>query len=369
MDLVTQRAAVRRFPLVGRGRPACPSLPERVREIADIAEAAARTGTDVLHEAAHALNKAALLASDCGLPDLARNLCWQHINVYRQAGHPLSIRQAGYMLEPVLNLARLQLRADDGQHALRLLDSMYQAVMNRADLVIENRTLPLANLTGSPRERQKLREWVWQQYIADGIRALVLADRWPEAVTHATAHRGIGLHLMDGRQTEIIAHCLRGAPQTARSLLEASTITEPWEQQVAACLRVMCTEPSSTAPDQDVTSMVVQFLADKPKPGYAVFRARLGLTVATLAADVDPGMASLVHDHAATEVLTSGDGYAARDILTNRHPLEGVSGGRRQALARLVESAGLGSKRLPAPLLDSFTCSAKAASEALTATM
>ncbi|MGW0486463.1 hypothetical protein [Nonomuraea sp. NPDC003214] len=40
-------ATLRRFPLVGRGRPAYPSLSERVQEIA---EAATRPGVDVLHE-------------------------------------------------------------------------------------------------------------------------------------------------------------------------------------------------------------------------------------------------------------------------------------------------------------------------------
>ncbi|MEU6720758.1 hypothetical protein ABZ897_55680 [Nonomuraea sp. NPDC046802] len=100
MDLTTLHAVVRRFPLVGRARPACPSLPERVKEIADIADTAARQGADALHEGAHALNKAALLASDCGLPDLARDLCWQHINIYREAGHHLTGSRQGTCSNP-----------------------------------------------------------------------------------------------------------------------------------------------------------------------------------------------------------------------------------------------------------------------------
>ena len=39
---------------------------------------------DGMADAAHALNKAALVASDCGMPYLATDLCWQHINAYRR---------------------------------------------------------------------------------------------------------------------------------------------------------------------------------------------------------------------------------------------------------------------------------------------
>ncbi|MET8139884.1 hypothetical protein ABZU32_06185 [Sphaerisporangium sp. NPDC005288] len=364
MDPTSLRAAVRRFPLVGLARPGHPPLPERVKEIAAIAETAARQGADALHEGAHALNKAALLASDCGLPDLARDLCWQHIDIYREAGHQLTVLQARYMLEPALNLARLQIRADAGQHALRLLDAMYQAVMNGSDLVIEDRTLPLTNLTGTPKERHKLREWIWLQYLADGIRALALADRWDEAVTHARAHRGIGLHLMEGRQAAIIAHCLRGTRGAAQAVLNESTPTEPWEHQVASCLRVMCAEPDGAATSRDAAAMVEQFLGHELMPGYVVFRTRLGLTVATLADTTKA--ANHVHAQLAAEVIESEDGYAARDMLKHR-PLDGISDAHRQALTGLMASSGLGAGALPSPLLDSLTYSAKTASEALAA--
>ncbi|MFD0479886.1 hypothetical protein ACFQ0B_75915 [Nonomuraea thailandensis] len=273
--------------------------------------------------------------------------------------------RARYMLEPVHNLARLQIRADDGQHALRLLDAMYQAVTKDTDLVIGHRTLPLTHLTGAPRERHKLREWVWRQYLADGIRALTLAGRWDEAVTHTRAHQGIGLHLMDGRQVEIIAHCLRGTLGAAQALLEEGTPTEPWEQQVASCLRVMCAEPDGKAASQDVAAMVGQFFGDEPRPGFVVFRTRLGLTVATLA---DTSASSRVLAQLAVEVIESGDGYAARELLRHRS-LDGVSDAQREALTDLVAVSGLESGALPAPLLASLTHSVKIAGEALTAAL
>jgi hypothetical protein len=71
------RRALRWFPLVGWARPACPALGERVAELATIIRDAREPGADTRSAAANALNKAALLASDCGMPDLASNLCWQ----------------------------------------------------------------------------------------------------------------------------------------------------------------------------------------------------------------------------------------------------------------------------------------------------
>ena len=64
------------FPLVQRPRP--PGLPLQAR-IAELAALAARTGQGTRQEqatsAARVLNKAALIASDCGVPALARDLC------------------------------------------------------------------------------------------------------------------------------------------------------------------------------------------------------------------------------------------------------------------------------------------------------
>ncbi|WP_246002470.1 hypothetical protein [Allorhizocola rhizosphaerae] len=65
----------------------------------------------------------------------------------------------------VLNLARLQIRADQGTPALKLLEAMHQAISHHTDLTIGEHVLPTANLTGEQAERRKLREWVWLQVI------------------------------------------------------------------------------------------------------------------------------------------------------------------------------------------------------------
>jgi hypothetical protein len=265
------------------------------------------------------------------------------------------------MLEPALNLARLQIRAENGDRALRLLDSVYQAVTTHVDLVVDERTLPLADVVGTRQEYHKLREWVWLQYLAEGIRVLAMAGRWEEAVTHARAHNGIGAHLMEGRQTEIIACCLHGSREVARTILDASELTQPWERQVGACLNVMC----SSLNGQDVTTMAEQFFGNKPVPGYVVFRTRFGLTAATLAGATDPVAANRVLTQVAAEVIESGDGYAARDVLGYRSTVTRLTGEHHEALASLVTAAGLGSGALPEPLLDSLTTSAKLAGETL----
>jgi hypothetical protein len=59
--------------------------------------------------AAH--NKAALIASDCGHADLARTLCSDHHNRYVDR-QPWTATEARRALEPLINLARLHVRAN-----------------------------------------------------------------------------------------------------------------------------------------------------------------------------------------------------------------------------------------------------------------
>ncbi len=361
----TVTTVIRRFPLLGRPRPACPALPERIQEIADIAHAARHDDADRLTAGAHALNKAALIASDCGLPDLARDLCWQHIDLYRAADRPLTVRQARQMLEPVLNLARLQLRAHDGDQALELLTAMFQAVRSNTDLVVDHQTLPLAGITGSRVEHRKLHEWVWLHLIGDGIRALAVAGRWDDAVAHAHAHRGIGLHLMEGRQATIVSRCVNADLAGARAALAECTPEQPWELQVAACLEVLCANPDSTSSREDVTAMITQFVERSPMPGYAFFRAQLGLCVTTLTEAIDSEAARRVLGQVVDEVIESGDGYAAREMLRYHETQAPVTEGQHVTLADLVASSGLGSGTVPEPLRRSLLDSARAAAHGL----
>jgi hypothetical protein len=78
-----------------------------------LADQARSTADQALTRAAEACNLAALIASDCGMPGLARDLCWRQYGVFAQA----RIRDettAKLALQPLINLARLHIRDGDG---------------------------------------------------------------------------------------------------------------------------------------------------------------------------------------------------------------------------------------------------------------
>ena len=365
MPPVPLAAVVRRFPLLGRPRPACPALTLRIQEVEDAAEAARHKADDGMADAAHALNKAALIASDSGMADLARHLCWQHIDAYRRLRRPLTVLEGQYLLEPILNLARLDLRADHGNAAMRILEAMYQAVTRRGDLTIAAHTLPTANLVGTTSERRQLREWTWLQLIGEGVRAFALANRWADAAEHARRHKGIGVHLMEGRQAAIVAHCMAGAFADGRALLTQSDTTQLWEEEVAACLLVMCTEPTDALMAPHLTAAVARYSAREPAAGYASYHARLGLTIATLANSISPNLATELLTYATEDAIDSEDGYAARDVLGFREPIQGITDHQRTDLSRLATESGLGIGTLPQPSLLRLTAAADEAGAVL----
>ncbi|MFF2949805.1 hypothetical protein ACFVVU_00410 [Kitasatospora sp. NPDC057965] len=78
----------RRFPLVARTRPVCTPLSRRV---ADPAVRARKAGHERdLAEAALVHNRAALLASDAGLPGLARTWCHRQANAHLRSHPPVT---------------------------------------------------------------------------------------------------------------------------------------------------------------------------------------------------------------------------------------------------------------------------------------
>ncbi|GAA5046656.1 hypothetical protein GCM10023259_020740 [Thermocatellispora tengchongensis] len=344
-----------RFPLIARPRPACPPLQERISEISRLARDAEHAD-DPLPLAAQALNKAALIASDCGIPELAHGWCWRHINLYRNAPR-LTARQAHHMLEPVVNLARLRLRADAPDAAWAMLTTVHQALATNADAIIEGRPLPTGHLTGDIGDQRELRRWMWGVYLSEGSRALLRQGRWQDAVTHVELNKGIGRHLLDGRQISIIARCLAGDTEAARAILDAGLHTEPWEEQVAACLAVVC-QLSCGGPVADYAArMIEQYLASEPTPDHALFRIRLGLTVADLC--VDPSQAKCVYEHVTGEALASRDGYAAREVLSHHGCTANLSNPQKRDLTTAVHSSGLGLQAIPASALSDLAEAAR----------
>ncbi|MFF9914728.1 hypothetical protein [Streptomyces sp. NPDC013457] len=79
-------------------------------------------------------------------------------------------------LEPVVNLARLQIRAgntDDGRH--RLL-TLFDAVSNAAPAQFEGVRIP-AELSTRDTDRNEVPAWLWRVILADSTRTLTTAGR------------------------------------------------------------------------------------------------------------------------------------------------------------------------------------------------
>src|SRR5260370_24166939 len=104
----------RRSPLVSRVKPPGRSLDERIAAVGQTLRE--RAGADEyarLVRASEALNVAALIASDCGMPDLASRLCWEHYAIF-DAARPLPFKVAKLALQPVLNIPRQMIRDGNG---------------------------------------------------------------------------------------------------------------------------------------------------------------------------------------------------------------------------------------------------------------
>jgi hypothetical protein len=358
MDPTGQTA--RRFPLIARPRPPCLPLPARVEALTDLAAQAQR---EEYHGIASSVyNQAALLASDLGLADLARQWCHRHATTYLNAC-PLNGIDAIRALEPVVNLARLRIRdglEDDGH---RLLISLNQVVTSGRTGDFDGITVP-ANLTATDSDRQEVRQWLWRVIVADGTRALTTAGRWQAALGHLQQHHGIGQRMLDGRQVAVLARATASDYDQAQQLLAGTTPGEPWENAVTACLTALCQPPDwrPGALDLDVLSAIVSDL--DCQPGLSVFRTRLFLTVVDAARDADHPATRTQASALADWIGQIQDGYAAREILSHVDCARLLTAQQTSCLTSTVKSCALGSQTMP-PKYHADLCAALDSSEAL----
>ncbi|HEX5115969.1 MAG TPA: hypothetical protein VFW65_12295 [Pseudonocardiaceae bacterium] len=347
----------RRFPLVARPRPACVPLTQRVADLCDRARRAQRSGD--LAEASAVHNQAALVASDCALPDLARQWCHRQANVYLRA-HPLGAQVARHALEPLTNLARLYIREGQGERAFDLMDTLFAAVSSRAEAVVDGVEIP-ADLTDSEQAHQEIRRWLWAVLLATGARALAVAGRWTDARDRLRDYKGIGRRMLDGRQVEVIAAATSGDSEQARALLDDTAPGEPWENAVTACLTVMCRSSHGIA---DTDGLLAQYYTlDTSSPGLMVFRTRLGLSFVDAIGGVDDLRARRIAVDLIDCTAVSHDGYVARDVLAHNGCRELLTGAQEQALTDLVEACALGCGAFPAPLLTNLTAALSSVEE------
>src|SRR5262245_55641749 len=122
------------FPLVNRPRPPARPLRARTEELTRLARQlmqAPRIAT-----AAEICNKSALIASDCGVPDLALDLSWaQHHLLTSSPGEAPGV--ADLAVQPLLNIARQHLRDGRAAEAYGMLDALFRAARQRADITID----------------------------------------------------------------------------------------------------------------------------------------------------------------------------------------------------------------------------------------
>ncbi|MEU6277462.1 hypothetical protein ABZ871_34425 [Streptomyces populi] len=332
-----------RFPLVARFRPDCLPLPERVRSVTLLASRAVKQNDQGV--ASTVFNQSALIASDLGLPDLARAMCHRHAAVYLNAC-PLPAMAAIRALEPLINLARLQIRAgrtDEGRQ--RLLD-LYEAVSAGTEVSFEGITAP-ADLTSTEGDRQEVRAWLWRVLLADGTRSLTARGRWSEALAHIEQHRGVGTRMLDGRQVAVVAALTCGKTSHAHELLASTAPGDPWEHAVTACLMALCRRVAGQPVDDSLTSLMNTFLSHEANVGMTVFDVRLGLAILDAVGSVEHPAARALIDDLCRRTMEARSGYAAREVLA--HPLfdalaEDI---QRQDCEDLLRSCALDSGVLP----------------------
>ncbi|MGI9003312.1 MAG: hypothetical protein ACR2GH_16920 [Pseudonocardia sp.] len=353
----------RRFPLVARPRPACIPLARRVADLCDRAHEAERNSDLAAASAVH--NLAALLASDCGLPDLARQWCHRQANVYLCA-HPLGAQAARHAFEPLVNLARLHIRDGQGERAFDLVDALYTAVSARTDATIDGVEIP-AHLTDSLEAHQENRRWLWTVLLATGARALATAGRWREACTRLRDYKGIGRRMLDGRQIAVLAHATSGNTKEALILLDDTEPGEPWENVVTTCLTTQCRNGSSST---DLDALRDQYhKLDTSAPGLSVFYTRLGLSLIDAIGTVDNPHAHQIATNLIDRTTASQDGYSARDLLAHNGCLGLLTSTQARDLTDVVEACALGCGTFPATLLADVTTALASTEKVIMRTM
>ncbi|MFE4176946.1 hypothetical protein ACFRR7_33760 [Streptomyces sp. NPDC056909] len=340
-----------RFPLVARPRPACLPLPQRVQELTELANTAVQQGNASV--ASTVYNQAALIASDVGVPSTARAICHQHATAYLNAT-PLNATAAIRALEPIVNLARIQLRAGQADDGRQRLLTLFDAVTTGSPVQVESITVP-AGLVASAANRHDVRAWLWSVLLADGTRALTTAGRWAEALVHVETHRGVGQRMLDGRQVAVLAALTAGDAPAAEDLLARTEPGEPWEDAVTVCLTVLTHRATGRPLHHHLHDLVATYLNRADEPGMTVFNTRLGLTVLDTIASAEAPTARLVLADLHRRATETTDGYAARELLAHRSFTALATDRETQDCRALLHACALGVGAFPADLHNEMT--------------
>ncbi|QKZ20371.1 hypothetical protein [Streptomyces chartreusis] len=243
-----------------------------------------------------------------------------------------------------MNLARLLIRAGQGEEAYQLLASLNHAIQDRTDITVDGRLVPARSLLAPHEDNRALKQWMWSVLLGDGTRALVAAEQWPKARAHVRQANGVGLRLLDGRQIEIVAACLEGDPSTARQTVLDSTPLENWEEAVAACLIALCGHAAGESPAGMTEQVTNAYISLHPNPELAVFQTRVGLTALTL---VNEQGRERIARHLVLNAVQGADGYVAKDLVEDPTCTVVMTERQHDSLIASIAAAGLATGRIP----------------------
>jgi thiopeptide-type bacteriocin biosynthesis protein len=340
----------KRFPLIPRPRLACPGLETRIRQVRQYAtlDDHAASLDERIDQACTALNQAALIAADCGMPDLAAELCERQFAIF-QSAWPRAGQIAIAALQPLVNLARLDIRDGRPDRAGQALTELSHVVRHGGTVSVRGKSFTLDGMTATG--TNPVGAWLRDVLLHDGTRALTAAGQWDQAAAHAAQYDASPDRLHDSRQARVISHIKAGDATTTLALIADRTRTEPWEQAVATCLRTYARLQTECAiPDGTISALnAVRYALQPPSPGTALFQVRLSLTAAELAAAIDPAELHRI-SQVADDALQASDACAAREILMTPGARELLTTELRQRLLVITAASGLGAEAIPQPL-------------------
>lgn len=329
--------AAARFPLVPRPQALCGTINDRVQRVRTHVAASRMDTSGALAKACEALNLAALIYSDCGMPDAARDLCLRQFTAFIGAG-PFDADTTKLALQPLINIGRLHTRAGDGVTAYEIHQQMFNAAASGTTIQIANQTIDIGALVRPGIDQRKTAQWLWTVLLSDGLRALCRSGHWADALTQAEKNNGIGNRLLDGRQIAIIAAATDGDLTHARNLIDSTACSSLWEIAVLSCLWNLTTSGSMLAEAANHDAMYASYLTLSPESVSSLFLVRVGLTVVDLA---EPHPVPVPAIKTIKRNASFGDGYAAAELLN--HPIHQLLDPAIIAeLQALVAAASLG---------------------------
>ncbi|MEU9120570.1 hypothetical protein AB0C96_12035 [Streptomyces sp. NPDC048506] len=355
----------RRFPLVSRSHLVYPSFAARVEEVHACAEKSTqdRPLLDRINLACATWNLSSLIASDCGLTDLATDLCLRQLRLFQPAW-PVTGDTAIACLQPIVNLVRLTTRAGDPQAAYQQLMNVHRAVHDGGTVTVQGHPIDFTGFT-TDATRDHIQPWLRTVLLEDGTRLLAATGQWSQAAMHATVYDEAPERLHDSRQAHVMASLHTVAPDTANSLINKATITEPWERAVAQILRHYADRLASRATADGFTAVAraVQDALEPAPPHLRMFRVRLVLATIDLTPEGCEAQAQPLHHAIVNDTTQAGDAYSAREIL--RRSVLPVSERSHRELEAIVRDGGLGQGILPDSVLSTLMQAVSTAEESL----